>query len=98
LIASVGQDFAQTPQAMHLKGLLIPNTVRMELVGQTDTHIRQPMHNDLFSITTPWPLTVKATVGHTATHLWHWLHTLISGGWVLSVITMQLLSGLSSLK
>jgi hypothetical protein len=70
-MASVGQAFVQTPQAMHLKGLCKPNDVRIESVGHTATHIKQPIQRDLFNITTPWWVTVKAKVGQAATQVWH---------------------------
>jgi len=97
-MASAGQDLVQTPQAIHLKGFCKPGKVRMEPVGQTATHIKQPMHRDLLIITTPLLFTDRARVGQAATHAWHWLHTFISGGVELSPITMQDFAALSSLK
>lgn len=96
-MASVGHALVHTPQAMHLKGLFTPWAVRIESVGHTATHIKHPMHRDLFNITTPCGLTVKAKVGHAATQVWHWLQTFMCGG-VASVMTMQDFTGLSSLK
>jgi hypothetical protein len=54
---------------MHLKGLCLPKAVRIEFVGHTATHMRQPMHRLREIITTPWLLTVMAQVGHAATQV-----------------------------
>ncbi len=65
--ASAGQVFTHAPQAIHLKGLCFPKAVRMELVGHTATHIRQPIQRLRERSTTPCLFTVSASVGHTAT-------------------------------
>ena len=94
---SIGQAFAQIPQAMHLDAAGESSAFTITPNGQTSAHLPQPVQSFLFTVYTPFAFCVIAPASQTSAHFPHCGHTIGFGAPFFSTISMQDLPGSNSL-